>query len=194
VKFNELHELIPHVIGKKEKVLSMSPYNAVTLRMPGRHQKDTPVPGGDFVVCVDDADLEWVQHQFTHVDLFRDLETKAISLKIHATELAEAYLEVITGADPEKFDFVAPKSGLPGLHPKTFLFAVQCLGVAEHRRYGHFEKKFGGRYLPFRFSAGIVEGLWTATEAADKQKYGRPAVERLELQRGVPALTKELMK
>jgi hypothetical protein len=78
--------------------------------------------------------------------------------------------------------------------PLLFLQAVQCLAVAEHRRYARFEPQWGGRYLPFRFGAGIEEGLWTAAQAIDKQKKGRPGVEMLERQFGVPFMTKELMR
>ncbi len=196
MKFDTLNEMIPHVIGKKNHVVTMQPYNAITLAMPGRHQKDTPVPGGDFVVMVDDETKGWVKHQFTHTDLFQDLQEKADAgpyLRKEPFRFMEAYFGIIAlGASPEvyldeRFDV------LPGLHPLTFLYAVQCLAVAEHRRYARYEAKFGGRYLPFRFGAGIVEGLWTATDAADKQKRGRPGVEWLEKDHGTPELTRELM-
>lgn len=191
MKFEKLHEMIPFVMGGKQKILTMHPYNAITLAMPGRHGKDTTPVGGDFVVMVDDDNLDWTRHQFTHTDLFVDLQLK----RLYGFEVAEAlmvdYLSVIKGADPEKIDW--EQKNIPGLHPTTFLYAVQCLAVAEHRRYAHFEDKFGGRYLPFRFGAGIVEGLWTATDAAEKQKRGRPGVEWLEKDHGLPFLTKELM-
>jgi hypothetical protein len=195
VKFDKLNEMVPYVKGGKAKILSMHPYNAITLRMPGRHAMDTDPVGGDFVVCVDDDEMDWTEHQFTHVDLFNDLEAKANRggyLHKEPFRFMEQYLAVVhRGADPEKIDTEMFEE-MPGLHPQTFLYAVQCLAVAEHRRYARFENKFGGRYLPFRFAAGIVEGLWTAGEAADKQKYGRPAVERFEKERGTPELTMEL--
>lgn len=191
MKFDKLHEMIPYVMGGKQKSLTMTPYNAITLAMPGRHAKDTTPVGGDFVVCVTDENTNWLMHQFTHTDLFRDLEAKATAFPHTAENLMEDYLKVITGADPEKFDWHS--ADFPGVHPQTFLYAVQALAVAEHRRYAHFESKFGGRFLPFRFATGIVERLWTANMAADKQKYGRPAVERLEKEFGTPWLTKELM-
>lgn len=193
MKFNKLNEMIPYVVGGKQKILTMHPYNAITLAMPGRHAKDTDPIGGDFVVMVDDDDMDWTRHQFTHTDLFMDLQTKA-SIFQHKTEnLMEDYLRVVfKGDDPEKMDW--SDADFPGIHPQTFLYAVQCLAVAEHRRYARFEPKFGGRYLPFRFGAGIVEGLWTAADAAERQKRGRPGVEWLEKDHGVPVLTKELMQ
>lgn len=196
MKFDKLNDMIPYVKGGKQKILSMHPYNAITLRMPGRHAADTTPVGGDFVVCVDDEGMDWVEHQFTHIDLFQDLQLKTDSSSRPGLidGYIQAYLEVIKGADPEKFAVSSDYERiLPGLHPLTFLYAVQCLAVAEHRRYAQHEAKFGGRYLPFRFGAGIVEGLWTATDAAAKQKRGRPGVEWLEKDFGTPILTKELM-
>lgn len=193
MKFQKLNEMIPYVTGGKQKILTMHPYNAITLAMPGRHAKDTDPVGGDFVVMVDDDNMDWTRHQFTHSDLFLDLEVKANALPGKANALMEHYLEIVhNGFDPEKA-LVENLEGLPGIHPQTFLYAVQCLAVAEHRRYARFEAQFGGRYLPFRFAAGIIEGNWTAGLAIERQRRGRPGVEWLERQFAVPALTKELM-
>ena len=189
MKFDKLNEMVPYVVGGKSKILSMHPYNAITLRMPGRHASDTDPVGGDFVVCVDDEELDWTEHQFTHIDLFRDLEIR--SKEEHAHSFMKDYLSIIQGGDPNASVHWYTPAGC--IHTITFMYAVQCLAVAEHRRYARFENKFGGRYLPFRFGAGIVEGLWTATDAAEKQKRGRPGVEWLEKDFGVPVLTKELM-
>lgn len=190
MKFDKLNEMIPYVMGGKQKILTMHPYNAITLAMPGRHAKDTIPLGGDFVVMVDDDDKDWTRHQFTHTDLFHDLAVRTGS----GAELMEMYLRIVRdGADPEKMD-VDDLVLSWCIHPQTFLYAVQCLAVAEHRRYAQHEAKFGGRYLPFRFGAGIVEGLWTATDAAERQRRGRPGVEWLEKDYGVPTLTKELMQ
>lgn len=173
-------------------MLSMHPYNAITLRMPGRHALDTTPVGGDFVVCVDDAKMGWVSHQFTHTDIFNDLELKTGNEEL-AKAVAQKYLEVLTkGLDPDQYT-VPDDFEYVGIHPKTFLYAVQCLAVAEHRRYSKYEAQYGGRYLPFRFGAGIVEGRWTAGQASERQRRGRPGVEWLERDHGVPTLTKELM-
>lgn len=189
--------MIPYVKGGKSKILRMSPYNAITLAMPGRHALDTDPIGGDFVVMVDDDTLDWTQHQFTHNDLFKDIELKTQAEPIATEFLMKDYFKVIQGADPAKTTWdssivPAPLEGV-GLHPQTFLYAVQALAVAEHRRYAKFENKFGGRYLPFRFSAGIVEGLWTAQDCIERQRRGRPGVEWLEKEFDTPTLTKELM-
>lgn len=196
MKFNKLHEMIPYVTGGKQKVLTMHPYNAITLALPGRHAKDTDPIGGDFVVMVDDDSMDWSRHQFTHTDIFNDLQLKANESS--RPGLIDGYIRdyrnVIQGDDPDKYTSSPDYERiLPGLHPVTFLHAVQCLAVAEHRRYAKYESKFGGKFLPFRFGAGIVEGLWTATDAAEKQRRGRPGVEWLEKDFGTPVLTKELM-
>jgi hypothetical protein len=194
MKFDELNRLVPYVVGGKPKVLEMHPYNAITLRMPGKHQGDTNPKGGDFVVCVDDETLDWTEHQFSHIDIFNDLDVKLKNkyLNKEPFRFAEHYSAVVRGMDPDKID-IDPFSDMPGLHPRTFFHAVQCLALAEHRRYHQHEEKFGGRYLPLRFACGIVEGRWTAAQAAEKQKMGRPGVEWLEKDYGLPDLTKELL-
>jgi len=193
MKFAELHEHIPLARYGKPKSLTMEPYKGVTLAMPGRHAEDTTPKGGDFVVMVTDPNVSWKKHQFKHDDIFNDIEVKYShdpSLPTEVDLLMRNYLEVIAiGTDPKTL--VLPAS-LPGIDPLIFLHAVQCLAVAEHRRYAQHEPKFGGRFLPFRFAAGIAEGLWTAHEAIQKQRFGRPAVERLEKQKGMPTLTQML--
>jgi hypothetical protein len=194
MNFEELHATIPYVKGGKEKVLSMEPYPYVKIMMPGRHAKDTDPVGGDFVVCVTEPGMSWQSHQFTHSDIFGDLAKKAEREPDFTDCLMGAYLEVIRGEDPTPFAIPgANRITFSGIHYKTFLYAAQCLAVAEHRRYHQYEAKFGGRYLPFRFGAGIVEGLWSPLDAASKEKYGRPGVEQLERQKGLPILTKKLM-
>lgn len=193
MNFKKLNEMIPYVTGGKQKILSMQPYNAVTLRLPGRHAKDTTPVGGDFVVCVDDDGMNWISHQFTHTDLFLDLQKKTDAWPQAAEALMANYFKVINGADPEKMDADHYELWAGTLHPQTFLYAVQALAVAEHRRYERFENKFGGRFLPFRFGAGIVEGQWTAAIASERQRMGRPGVEWLEKQFGTPTFTQRLM-
>lgn len=188
MRFNALNETIPYVTGGKKHYFTAQVYPGVEISMPGRHQKDTIPEGGDAVVLITDEDVDWNRHQFTHVDIFQDIELKAGSI---GPEFWTAWSKVIQGADPSKFEF--HRSDAPGVHPMIFLHAAQVLAVIEHRRYARFEPQFGGRYLPFRFGAGIVEGLWTAADASQRQKRGRPGVEWLEKDFGTPTLTKELM-
>jgi hypothetical protein len=191
VKFEELNDTIPYVIGGKVKVLRYSPYPHIVLAMPGRHAKDTTPKGGDFVVMVSDPVFDLtVDHQFTHDDIFRDVELRAKNGDKHLSLLG-CYFDIVQGADPAEFNQVVVTPGV--MAPSTFLTAVQCLAVAEHRRYSQYESKYGGRFLPFRFAAGIDEGLWDAEAAIAVQRKGRPGVEWLEKQFGVPALSKELM-
>lgn len=188
--FEELNTLIPHALGEKLHVLTMSPYNGITLALPGRHQKDTEVPGGDFVVMVSDSKIGWVNHQFTHDDIFNDLDTKVKQDSVDADELMNDYASVVFGSSPDDFDW---DRGVwkDSLHPQIFLHAVQCLAVAEHRRYARHEKKGGGRYLPARFASGIIEGLWTPDDAKAVQRKGRPGLDWLIKERGAPIPLKE---
>lgn len=190
MNFDELHELVPYARFGKEKSLTMEPYDGIILAMPGRHAEDCSPRGGDFVVMVSDKSMKWKKHQFKHSDLFNDVQVKYDDNAITVDHLMNSYLKVITGADPKR----VPLTGsMLGINQEIFLRAVQCLAVAEHRRYAEHEAKFGGRYLPFRFVAGIAEGLWTADAGSEVQKYGRPAVERLEKKNGTPKLTLQLM-
>lgn len=190
MNFDELHELVPYARFGKEKSLTMEPYPGIILAMPGRHAEDCSPRGGDFVVMVSDRSMKWRKHQFKHSDLFNDVQVKYDNNAITVDHLLQSYLKVICGADP---DTVPITGSMLGINQETFLRAVQCLAVAEHRRYAQYEDKFGGRYLPFRFAAGIAEGLWTADAGTEVQKYGRPAVERLEKKNGTPKLTLQLM-
>lgn len=190
MNFDELNDLVPYARFGKAKSLTMQPYNGVTLALPGRHAEDTSPKGGDFVVMVDDDKLDWSRHQFKHSDIFHDIQEKADTDGALTNDLVMDYYKVVIG---EEVPVWKGRKGLPGLHPQTFLYAVQCLAVAEYRRYSKHEVKFGGRFLPFRFVAGIASGLWTAENGTDVQKYGRPAVERLEKKYGTPPLTLELM-
>jgi hypothetical protein len=193
-----LNAIIPYARGGREKALTMQPYPNIKLAMPGRHAKDTVPIGGDFVVMVTDEDKGWIDHQFTHTDLFEDLQSKknqlpkGVSYIMELDSFMQCYFDVIMGREPAA-NLNQPLYMKGTLHPQTFLYAAQCLAVAEHRRYHQHEHVFGGRYLPFRFAAGIVEGLWSAAEASSKEKLGRIGVEQLESQRGKPYLTKKLM-
>lgn len=189
MKFEELHETIPYAKGGKEKVLRFSPYPNIVLAMPGRHALDTVPIGGDFVVMVNDPIYKVKDHQFTHTDIFKDVELKSAS-GVSYILMDHYYSAIHHNIDIPDGNGWVP---MPGILPGTFLQAVQCLAVAEHRRYAKYESKLGGRYLPFRFAAGISEGLWTAADAANLQRKGRPGVEMLEKQNGLPKVTHKLM-
>lgn len=192
MKFQKLNDIIPYATGGKQKVLTMEPYPDIHLALPGRHAQDTTPVGGDFTVCVSDDNVGWKRHQFTHTDLFKDLQYKTDNELDPAHGLMAMYFEVIKGEDPDIM-IVPGGDRMPGIYYKTFVRAVQCLAVAEHRRYAQHEEKFGGRYLPFRFGAGITEGLWRDVDAAEKARYGRQGAQQLEREYGLPPLTKKLM-
>lgn len=185
MKFEELHASIPYVIGGKEKVLRMHPYEGIELRMPGRHAKETTPPGGDFVVCVTDEYQGWKVHQFKHDDIFLLFETRAAIDSGAAAITMSRYAQVVTGADPMSIAIQEPVT-LSSISERTLLCALQALAVAEHRRYAQHESRGGGRFLPARFAAGIVEGKWTAAEAMAVQRRGRPGLDQLVNERGAP--------
>ena len=198
--FDTLNAMIPYAKGGKEKALRMSPYPLITLAMPGRHWDQTTPRGGDFVVMVTDPGRGWTDHQFKHDDIFEDLQARRDISQESADELVQQYFEVVVlGHDPDHFadHWLGPRyiDGLDSLvHPLSFLQATQCLAVAEHRRYAKFEGQGGGRYLPLRFAAGIAAGEWNYADAKIMQKRGRPGVEQLEKEMGVPKITQELLK
>jgi hypothetical protein len=139
---------------------------------------------------VSDTKMGWVNHQFTHDDIFADIHRKTKQDSLNAEELMNNYASVIFGESPDNYRW---NRGLwiDSLHPQIFLHAVQCLAVAEHRRYGKHEARGGGRYLPARFASGIVEGLWTPKDAKAVQRKGRPGLDWLISERGVPKPLKE---
>lgn len=190
MKFAKLHETVPLARYGKLKSLTMEPYPGITLAMPGRHAEDTVPKGGDYVVMVTDERIGWNKHQFKHDDIFNDVELRT---NVNAVSgIMEDYLKVIAhGKDPNICTGWPTPDGC--LESKLFLQAIQCLAVAEHRRYAQYEGQFGGRFLPFRFAAGIAQGLWTSNDAIKVQRYGRPAVERLERKHGVPVHTQKLL-
>lgn len=189
MNFEELNASIPYVTGGKVKSLTVEPYPGITLAMPGKHAKETTPKGGDFVVMVTDPSIGWENHQFSHVDIFQDVETKRLG-GLGVDILMDHYYSIVHhNIDAQAWRWHKPV----GLTPHLFLRAVQCLAVAEHRRYARYEDKLGGRYLPFRYAAGVAEGLWTASAAANKQKLGRPGVEWLEKDHGRPRVTQKLM-
>ena len=186
--FDELQDEIPFVRFGGKHALSATLYPGVKILMPGKHAEETTPKGGDAVVCVSDYGLSWKEHPFTHADIFYDVESKYRASPEQTAELMRHYKGVVLGERLQMVDLF-----LPGINPNVFLSAVQVLSVIEHRRYAIHESRFGGRFLPLRFTFGIAEGLWSAQQCARLQKYGRPAVEGLERDFGLPTLTKELI-
>jgi hypothetical protein len=183
------------VTGGMKHILSTSPYDGVTLRMPGRHENDTERIGGDFVVEITDDTTSWEAKQFTHQNIFDDFQDK-VDLDLEAAKkLMKFYAAIVLhGADPD--DYYKPLGTIEAwkgtLNASTLVAALQCLAVAEHRRYARYEVKMGGRFLPARFAAGIVYGHWTSDDAKLVIRMGRPGVEMLERINGNPPTLQEL--
>lgn len=187
--FDELNDELPLVRGGQKHILAAEIYPGVKILAPGKHAEETTPKGGDAVICVTDISVGWKDHRFSHVDIFKDVEAKLEDDADATNKLMQQYLDLILGQRLEFENIV-----LSGMRSTVLLSACQVLAVIEHRRYAHYENKFGGRFLPFRFAAGIAEGLWTAADATQIQRRGRPGVEQLERQKGLPEFTKELMK
>lgn len=193
MKFEELNNSIPYVVGGKKHILSTCPYDGVTLRMPGRHENDTEKPGGDFVVEITDDTTSWESKQFTHQHIFDDFQDKADLHEQAAKDLMQHYARVVLeGVDVDRLIVFTPEEWQGTINPAILLAALQCLAVAEHRRYARYEAKMGGRFLPARFAAGIVYGQWTADDAKLVVRKGRPGVEMLERLHGKPPTLQEL--
>jgi hypothetical protein len=193
MKFDELNNSIPYVVGGKKHILSMQPYEGVTLRMPGRHENDTEKPGGDFVVEITDDTTSWESKQFTHQHIFDDFQDKADLNEGAAKDLMQHYARVVLeGVDVDRLIVFTPEEWRGTVNTTTLLAALQCLAVAEHRRYARYEAKMGGRFLPARFAAGIVYGHWTAEDAKLVVRKGRPGVEMLERLNGAPPTLQEI--
>lgn len=194
--FDELNNRIPYVTGGIKHILSTSPYDGVILRMPGRHENDTEKPGGDFVVEITDDITNWGAKQFTHQDIFDDFQDKTDADADAAKKLMQFYAAIVLhGADPDdyyKHVGIAVEAWKGTVSVSTLVAALQCLAVAEHRRYARYEAKMGGRFLPARFAAGIVYGQWTSDDAKLVVRKGRPGVEMLERLHGKPPSLQEL--
>lgn len=193
MRFEELNNRIPYVTGGIKHILSTSPYEGVTLRMPGRHENDTETPGGDFVVEITDDTTSWESKQFTHQQIFDDFQDKTDLDEHAAKELMQHYARVVLeGVDVDRLIVFTPDVWEGTINTSILLAALQCLAVAEHRRYARYEAKMGGRFLPARFVAGIVYGQWTAEDAKMVVRKGRPGVEMLERLNGKPPTLQEL--
>lgn len=161
--------------------------------MPGRHQLDTSPVGGDMVVEITDDTTSWESKQFTHQQIFDDFQDKTDLDKQAAKELMHFYARIVLeGADVDELIVFTPDVWEGTINTSILLSALQCLAVAEHRRYARYEAKMGGRFLPARFVAGIVYGQWTADDAKMVVRKGRPGVEMLERLNGKPPTLQEL--
>lgn len=180
MKFTDLDKHIPYMTGKKhtkETVIWKHGFDQeITALSPGKYQDVTN--GGDFVVVVTDGKAGWDKHKFRHVDLFEDFERKAQkNLEDTQRLLTETSWCCTNNGDPDE---LKDRASLPGLYEGTIHRTAQALALAEWRRYAVHEANGGGRWLFLKFLAGIVNGKWTAADAAQHEKSGMPGLRKLE--------------
>lgn len=189
--FATVHATIPYVTEGKLHSNTLEVYKDVRVKYPGKHAKDTDPVGGDFVVEVSCDAAGWKWKQFTHTDIFKDIQEK--------TDFNEGWMRttgirqiaaVVNGSD---IPFNLPMR-IPGVGWNTLLEASQCLAVAEHRRYHQYESGGGGRFLPLRFAVGIVYGHWDESDASRVQRRGIHGYRELTKEFGSPPTVKALLK
>lgn len=193
MRFDELHAFLPYVTEGDKHSEVYDVYDNVRCKFPGKHAMDTDPVGGDFVVEVNCSNAGWSWKQFTHIDIFKDIEEKTKRRpRSMQTWFAPALSSVVMGEEIPEVSVGA--SLYPGVKMKTLLQASQALAVAEHRRYHRFEKNGGGRFLPVRFANGIIFGHWTAEQAAKVQRRGSHGLRELTKEFGNPPTIKRLIK
>lgn len=194
MRFDDVHAMVPYEHEGDIHSKSLQIYREVRVKYPGKHALDTDPIGGDFVVEVECNSAGWSWKQFTHGDIFKDVEDKTLFNPTFMKEqgivdLARVVKENSLVRTSLPWDAVK----LPGLRYNTFLRASQVLAVAEHRRYHRFEKGGGGRFLPLRFSIGIVYGHWTAQDAIRVQRTGVHGLRSLCKDFGNPPTVKAIL-
>ena len=199
MRLTELENRIPYrVVSDTLSIHSVScqPYPGIRLDLPGKYWDKTRPLGGDFLVRVTAHEVNWNAHSFRHVELFADIERRRQSDQktgaSRALELLDAYFHVVNGEDPDSFHHLEQVPNT--LAPLTFLRAVQCLALAEHRRYGLLSSRGGGKWLPWRFTHGIAHGHWTANQVAQVEKNGITGLVNIEGDRGMPEELRRLLK
>lgn len=193
--FDEVHALIPYVTEGELHSQQMDIYPNVRIKQPGRHAQDTVPLGGDFVVEVNCDTAKWDWHQFTHTDIFKDVESKtSVDPALMQQKVAPVLSDIVlNGVDPTTQDESFSLYELPGLFLPTLFETTQLLAVAEHRRYFMYEKNGGGRFLPLRFAVGIMYGYWTAAEATKVQRRGSHGLRELYKAHGAPPTIKRIL-
>lgn len=189
MNFETLHAMVPYEHEGELHSNTMQVYNDVRVKYPGKHAMDTDPVGGDMVVEVNCGNAGWAWKQFTHGDIFLDIESKTLSAPEFMKLIgAKQIAEVVSGEEIPRLGFkeMAVSLGLPGVRYQTLLEASQTLAVAEHRRYARYEANGGGRFLPLRFALGIIYGHWSASEAIRVQRTGVHGLRSLTKEYGNP--------
>lgn len=194
VNFSEVHAMIPYCTEGEVHSNTLQIYPDVRVKYPGRHAMDTDPVGGDFVVEVDCEAGGWKWKQFTHGDIFKDIETKSLADPTFMRERAASDLARVVEGENIKPHIRWEALKLPGIRYRTLLEATQCLAVAEHRRYHKYDAGGGGRYLPLRYAVGIIYGHWDASSASKVQRRGIHGYKELTKEFGNPPTVKSLLK
>lgn len=193
MKWDRLEKLIPYVeVGKDElhhskvTVVREVPGAGLYAQQPGLYWRKTSPLGGDFLIEVTSSGVDWNHHQFTHTDLFEDLEKKSRRRRAYMQGTwAPALVRVVSeGEDPLRQLMGSVPPQMDGLPVGLLLEIAQCLALCEHRRYGRHEP-LGGRCLPSRFALGIIFGVWSAAEAAAVEKDGKHGLSGLRKAKGI---------
>lgn len=193
MNFAEVHALIPYETEGKLHSNLLNVYPDVRVKYPGKHALDTAPVGGDFVVEVTCKDAGWEWKQFTHTDIFNDIQAKTdFDSKFMQDTGIRDIARVVSGGGIASSVLYSPDN-LPGVRYRTLLEANQCLAVAEHRRYHKYESGGGGRFLPLRFAVGIVHGYWNASDASRVQRRGIHGYRELTKEFGSPPTVRALL-
>lgn len=194
--WTELDKLVPWLSGPDLHSVALPLYQAsdgtwaVEVRQPGKHQDETYEPGGDFVVVVFSRSAGWEKGKMVqHQQVFKDVEEKCRRDE-HRDFMEARFLPVLYWAmgygdayPPHSLKSEAP-ADLPGLEIDALLASSQALALAEYRRFRKYEARGGGRQLPARLIAGIIERRWNALECAAARGNGLRHLNLLHAERG----------
>lgn len=180
MKFDKLNDLIPKVPADKDRLHEETMYIgggygwSVRVKWPGKHKESS----GDFVVETL-SEATWDDyHQFTHHDLFKDVEAKYQADPDYVLNWLIHVLGVVKGTSAPRQLSVGP-SYLPGIHIDALTHSIQALTVCEYRRFPQGDVRGGGRYLPINFMLAILGGFLTMEEAEKGMRRGWPTLRDL---------------
>lgn len=181
MRFDKLNEWIPAVPADKDNLHKHTIYVAggydwsVRVKWPGKHKTSS----GDFVVETLSKPVWNRHHQFTHGDLFKDVESKHRADPEWTQPWLEDVLPMVDGkVHPARLRPLA--SELPGIHVDALTASLLPLVVCEFRRFPQGDVRGGGRYLPINYMLAILQGYWTPDEASKLMRKGFPSLRDLE--------------
>lgn len=181
MKFNKLNAWIPAVPADRDNLHKHTLYVSggydwsVRVKWPGKH-KDS---AGDFVVETLSKPVWERHHQFTHVDLFRDVMLKFEAAPDIIEDWLRYVLPMVDGDAPAArlYDL---ECDLPGIHLDALTASLLPLVVCEYRRFPQGDVRGGGRYLPINYLLSLLQGHWVPDEASMMMRKGFPPLRDLE--------------